>query len=129
MRLIEFYTRQIPYDPSSIPTENHKMKALNVCLLVLISLFSTVTFSSTVDNQTDNQNLVVESERNDFLANNTYEGSSFINELVAKSSDVSFAKYCCKTCKKGKACGDSCISKTKVCYKAEGCACNGIWIR
>lgn len=113
------------YDPSSIPTENHKMKALNVCLLVLISLFSTVTFSSTVDNQTDNQNLVVELARNDICADNSYEASRFINELVANSSDVSFTKYCCKTCKKGKACGDSCISKAKACYKAEGCACNG----
>ncbi len=101
------------------------MKPLNVCLLVLISLFSTVTFSSTAEDQTSNQNLVVESDQNDFFANNTYEESSFINELIAKSSDVSFAKYCCKTCRKGKACGDSCISKTKACYKAEGWACNG----
>jgi len=101
------------------------MKPLNVCLLVLISLFSTMAFSSSVEDQTNDKNLIVESNQNDFFANNTYEGSSLINELIAKSSDVSFAKYCCKTCRKGKACGDSCISKTKACYKAEGCACNG----
>jgi|GEM_PF-5606652 len=101
------------------------MKALNVCLLILISLLSTMTFSSTVEEQTSNQNLVVESDRNDFLANNTYQANNFVDELIAKSSDSSFAKYCCKTCKKGKAYGDSCISKTKACYKAEGCACNG----
>ncbi len=32
---------------------------------------------------------------------------------------------CCKTCRKGKACGDSCISRDKSCSKAAGCACDG----
>ena len=32
---------------------------------------------------------------------------------------------CCKVCRKGKACGNSCISKTKTCTKAPGCACDG----
>ena len=32
---------------------------------------------------------------------------------------------CCKVCKEGKACGDSCISKTSTCNKGRGCACNG----
>lgn len=32
---------------------------------------------------------------------------------------------CCKTCKAGKACGNSCISKSKTCHKPPGCACNG----
>jgi len=32
---------------------------------------------------------------------------------------------CCKVCKKGKACGDSCIKKTYNCSKPKGCACDG----
>ncbi len=32
---------------------------------------------------------------------------------------------CCKTCSKGKACGDSCISREKTCRKGQGCACDG----
>ena len=32
---------------------------------------------------------------------------------------------CCKTCRKGKACGNSCISRNKRCSKPPGCACNG----
>jgi hypothetical protein len=31
---------------------------------------------------------------------------------------------CCKHCSKGKACGDSCISKSYTCSKPPGCACN-----
>lgn len=32
---------------------------------------------------------------------------------------------CCRVCKKGKACGDSCIAATASCNKPKGCACNG----
>lgn len=32
---------------------------------------------------------------------------------------------CCKTCKKGKACGDTCIARNKKCHVGKGCACNG----
>ncbi|WNG48554.1 hypothetical protein F0U60_33875 [Archangium minus] len=33
------------------------------------------------------------------------------------------ARTCCKVCKKGCPCGDSCISCSKVCHKGPGCAC------
>lgn len=32
---------------------------------------------------------------------------------------------CCKVCRKGKACGDSCISRSYQCHKGRGCACDG----
>lgn len=32
---------------------------------------------------------------------------------------------CCKRCKAGKPCGDSCIAADKVCNKPVGCACQG----
>lgn len=32
---------------------------------------------------------------------------------------------CCKICKKGKACGNGCISRSYTCRKPPGCACNG----
>jgi hypothetical protein len=32
---------------------------------------------------------------------------------------------CCRTCTKGKACGDGCIAKTSTCTKPPGCACDG----
>lgn len=35
------------------------------------------------------------------------------------------ARACCKICTKGKACGNSCIAKSKTCHKGKGCACNG----
>jgi hypothetical protein len=34
-------------------------------------------------------------------------------------------RECCKICRKGKACGDSCIARDKKCNKPPGCACDG----
>jgi hypothetical protein len=33
-------------------------------------------------------------------------------------------QQCCKICSAGQACGDSCISRDKICHKGRGCACN-----
>lgn len=35
------------------------------------------------------------------------------------------AEVCCKRCKAGKPCGDSCIAKDRACSKPKGCACQG----
>jgi hypothetical protein len=32
---------------------------------------------------------------------------------------------CCKVCSKGKACGDTCISRDFTCHVGAGCACDG----
>jgi hypothetical protein len=36
----------------------------------------------------------------------------------------SLVQACCKVCRKGKACGDSCIAKENLCTKPKGCACD-----
>ena len=33
-------------------------------------------------------------------------------------------KQCCRVCRKGKACGNGCISQERQCTKTTGCACN-----
>ena len=35
-----------------------------------------------------------------------------------------FIDSCCRHCLKGKACGDSCISRSYTCHKPVGCACD-----
>lgn len=32
---------------------------------------------------------------------------------------------CCKVCRTGKACGDTCIARDQTCNTPAGCACNG----
>lgn len=37
-------------------------------------------------------------------------------------------KGCCRVCRTGKPCGDSCIARDKNCTKSGGCACSGmVW--
>jgi hypothetical protein len=43
----------------------------------------------------------------------------------APAKEAAPIKTCCKTCSKGKACGDSCISRSYTCHKGPGCACDG----
>lgn len=33
-------------------------------------------------------------------------------------------RVCCRTCSRGKACGNSCIAAYKTCHRGVGCACN-----
>lgn len=40
-------------------------------------------------------------------------------------SPGSCSPSCCKCCKSGKACGDTCISSDSQCNTVGGCACNG----
>ncbi len=37
---------------------------------------------------------------------------------------IVLAQACCKMCSKGKACGDTCISRDKSCHVGSGCACD-----
>lgn len=39
--------------------------------------------------------------------------------------NAAYAQSCCKVCKAGKACGNSCISRDKACHQPPGCACGG----
>jgi hypothetical protein len=51
--------------------------------------------------------------------------SSFAHATSACSGDGPTAG-CCKVCKEGKPCGDSCIAKSETCHVGAGCACSGL---
>ncbi|NBB82766.1 MAG: hypothetical protein GVY28_05105 [Alphaproteobacteria bacterium] len=41
------------------------------------------------------------------------------------AEQVDVAQRCCRICRVGKACGDSCISRSYRCHQPPGCACDG----
>lgn len=53
------------------------------------------------------------------------EASGASNADAAGYSIELAPRECCKICRKGKACGDSCIARDKKCHKPPGCACDG----
>ncbi len=58
-----------------------------------------------------------------FLSRNAQPSIS-IPESESDNDAILFNAACCKICSKGKACGDSCISRSYTCHKGRGCACN-----
>jgi hypothetical protein len=53
-------------------------------------------------------------------------GPASFSPCASASAAAAAAGYaCCKVCKAGKACGDSCIARDKTCHKGKGCACDG----
>jgi len=52
-------------------------------------------------------------------------GPSTLNPCSSAAYAAETSYRCCKVCKKGKACGDSCIAEWKTCHKGKGCACDG----
>lgn len=49
----------------------------------------------------------------------------FLGPEPSATASVSQEGACCKICHKGKACGDSCIARDRVCRQPPGCACDG----
>ncbi|GEK49202.1 hypothetical protein HPA02_34850 [Bisbaumannia pacifica] len=45
--------------------------------------------------------------------------------LDAMPDEVILAQGCCRVCRTGKACGNSCINRSYTCHQPPGCACNG----
>jgi len=41
------------------------------------------------------------------------------------SQGEALSRTCCKICRRGKACGNSCINKAYTCHRPAGCACDG----
>lgn len=54
-----------------------------------------------------------------FLASSTWNP-----EILASAAGCIPASKCCRICGKGKACGNSCISRSYNCHKGRGCACD-----
>ncbi len=48
-----------------------------------------------------------------------------LQNLLDKDGAGAITKSCCKICRKGKACGHSCISRNYRCNQPPGCACDG----
>lgn len=44
---------------------------------------------------------------------------------IQESESAPTQQTCCKICSKGKACGNSCISRSYTCHQPPGCACDG----
>ncbi len=61
---------------------------------------------------------------NNVDTSNNYNTNIPNNDNNNTNYDTPSQSACCKTCSKGKACGDSCISRSYTCHQPVGCACD-----
>jgi len=75
------------------------------------------------------QSLADEPQRAGFTTSHILADLGLSSEQNQSPQLQSFAAQeiaqCCKICRKGKACGDSCIKNSYTCQKPPGCACDG----
>lgn len=91
---------------------------LRIFVLTLCFAFTTTTaFSNEQASVADHLQTQTESAH----------ASTFWNSIgrLRTNDAVIWSAACCKVCRKGKACGNSCISRSYQCHKGRGCACDG----
>ena len=62
--------------------------------------------------------------RGAFTAPWDWQHGERVPTVTEGADESSSPAACCKVCTTGKACGDSCISRSKSCHKPPGCACD-----
>lgn len=67
----------------------------------------------------------IETDRSDTLIHLEEVGDPETPSIEQARPEQQPGRACCKICRKGKACGDTCISRSYTCRKPPGCACNG----
>jgi hypothetical protein len=87
-------------------------RALLVAAATVFLSASAVDFNSAAATGIDNLGQILNLSRAERL--------HYITDQARATSD-----QCCKICHKGKACGDTCISRQDTCHVGQGCACDG----
>lgn len=94
------------------------------CLTLVIAFVAITASASDFEISVDRYQSEESSSLEQLLSGSSGRETSIL--LIEQRTDgaKSPTAKCCKICKKGKACGDSCISRSKTCHKGPGCACD-----
>ena len=101
------------------------MKLLFDLFLIVNILLVARALAGLAEVQSDQQRSFEFSDDPDALDTQDCVDTEEANPFEESFEGEEYAQSCCKICRKGKACGDSCISRSKTCHKGKGCACDG----
>lgn len=91
-------------------------------MLIRVLIIFSLLFSASVYAGKDHKAEVLEDNEGDAFLKQPHMTFREWNPSLTDNEVISQA--CCKQCNKGKACGNSCISRDKTCHKGSGCACD-----
>ena len=95
------------------------MRTILVCITSLLICLLSLTAISAENSEQQPTQITEQFSTLEELSEDTDYSSTLL------STTQEYSAKCCKICKKGKACGNSCISRAKNCKKGKGCACDG----
>ena len=95
------------------------MKRLLLCLLAAFAISSSAIATAPTENSAA-PNLI-------FAGFQTppRDATNLLIRSEASAKAMQQGDECCKICRKGKACGNSCINRDYQCHQPPGCACDG----
>lgn len=91
------------------------VRVLSRIMLIFLILFCNFAWADTASN---NENVKLVEEGRLILP-------AVMPPAWTKAKSTAYSQSCCKICTTGKACGNSCISRSYTCHQPIGCACNG----
>ena len=93
-------------------------------LAILITALMLAGISAASD--TGDSSAVAQAASHVFAIDQSVRSPEFLESLgIEGPTAVVKQQACCKICRAGKACGDTCIARDKVCHVGPGCACDG----
>lgn len=95
------------------------MRALIVCMLAWIGASTPILADSPTEIA-----IALPTAMSDFQGA-PRDATSLLIRTAADAEAMQQDEKCCKVCTKGKACGNSCISRSYECHQPPGCACDG----
>jgi hypothetical protein len=98
------------------------MKRLIACLALALGA---ATITSAYDNATTDRTVADPGQVSAMELMQRADADASTNLLFDAVPSQDAPTACCKVCRKGKACGDTCIERTKQCDVGPGCACDG----
>lgn len=103
-------------------------KFIHLVLMLFLTCLS-MTSAYSHSGGTDSYGCHTNSQTGDYHCHNPKANTSNEAKFDRSPSSIGIEvevpkQYCCKVCNKGKACGDSCISRKKTCHQGSGCACD-----
>lgn len=104
------------------------MKKLLLIISITLSLFMAQSFAEQITEQTKVTGVALTELATEVNAGCEEFKVSLSEDALLDLEDMTEqfqSTPCCRVCKRGKACGDSCIAKNLTCHKGRGCACNG----
>lgn len=95
------------------------MKRLIICVLAVFGTSAPILADSPAQINNTSSSVMAG------FINDSRDSTNLLIRTAPEAKVMQQDEKCCKICTKGKACGNTCISRSYQCHQPPGCACDG----